>query len=79
MVTIEFKLADIKLESSEAYLLRLEKNLSYGFEVIDSFCKNSVLNVCRYLERSYSYKKINKILLKFHHSLLRMPEIIEIG
>ena len=27
MVTIDFKLADIKLESSEAYLLKLEKNL----------------------------------------------------
>ena len=27
-VTIDFKLADIKQESSEAYLLKLEKNLS---------------------------------------------------
>ena len=27
-VTIDFKLADIKLESSEAYVLKLEKNLS---------------------------------------------------
>ena len=27
-VTIDFKLADIKLESSEAYLPKLEKNLS---------------------------------------------------
>ena len=27
VVTIDFKLADIKLESSEAYLLKLEKNL----------------------------------------------------
>ena len=30
-VTIDFKLADIKLESSKAYLLKLEKNLPYGF------------------------------------------------
>ena len=38
-VTIDFKLADIKLESSEAYLLKLEKNLSYSFEVINIFRK----------------------------------------
>ena len=38
-VTIDFKLADIKLESSEAYLLKLEKNLSLGFEIIDIFFK----------------------------------------
>ena len=42
-------------------------------------CKNVVLNIWRYLKRCYSYKKINNIFLKFHYSLLRMPEIIEIG
>ena len=30
-VTIDFKVADITLESSKAYLLKLEKNLSEGF------------------------------------------------
>ena len=40
--TIDFKLADIKLEYSDAYLPKLEKNLSYGFEITDSFCKNEV-------------------------------------
>ena len=35
----DFKIADIKLEGSEAYLLKLEKNLSEGFKVIDIFCK----------------------------------------
>ena len=39
--------SDMKQESSEAYLLKLEKNLSWGFEVIDIFCKNAVLNICR--------------------------------
>ena len=34
---VDFKLADIKLESSGAYLLNLEINLSYGFQVIDIF------------------------------------------
>ena len=34
-VTIDFKLANIKLESSDAYLPKLEKNLSQGFEIID--------------------------------------------
>ena len=33
-VTIAFKLADVKLESFEAYLLKLGKNLSQDFEVI---------------------------------------------
>ena len=51
MVTIAFKLADRTLESSEAYLLKLGKNLSWDFEVIFIFRKNEVLNICRYLER----------------------------
>ena len=34
-VNIDFKLADVKLESFEAYLLKLEKNMSWGFEIID--------------------------------------------
>ena len=73
---IAFKLADVKLESSEAYLLKLGKNLSWDFEVIYIF---AVLNICRYLKGSYTYKKINSIFLKFHDCLLRMPKIIEIG
>ena len=52
MVTIAFKLADIKLE---------------------------VLNICRYLERFFTYKKIHDIVLKFRHHLLRMQKIVEIG
>ena len=46
---------------------------------IDIFCKNAVLNICRYLKRFYTYKKMNSINLKFDHSLLRMPKIIGIG
>ena len=67
---IDFKLADIKLESSEVYLLDLEKNLSWGFEVINTFCTTAGLNICRYLKRFYSYKKINNIFFKFYHFLL---------
>ena len=52
----------------------LEKNLSYGFEIIDIFCKNAVLNICGYLKRFFMYKKINSIFLKFDHSLLRVPK-----
>ena len=77
-VTIDFKLADIKLESSEAYLPKLEKSV-IGFWIIDIFCKNEVLNICRYLKRFYTYKKINNIFLKFDHFLLRKPKIMEIG
>ena len=79
MVTIAFKLADVKLESSEAHLLKLGKNLSWDFEVIYIFRKNAVLDICRYLKGFHTYKKINKIFLKFHYCLLRMPKIIEIG
>ena len=50
-VTINFKLLDIKLENSEAYLPKLEKNLSYGFEISEICCKNEVLNIRRYLKR----------------------------
>ena len=67
MVTIAFKVADVKLESSKAYLLKLGKNLLWDFEVIYIFRKNAVLNICRYLKSSYTYKKINNIFLKFHY------------
>ena len=79
MVTIAFKLAGVKLESSEAYLLRLGKNLSWDFEVVYIFRKNAVLDICRYLKGFYVYKKANNIFLKFHHYLFGMPKIIEIG
>ena len=66
---IHFKLADIKLESPGAYLDTLKKNLSWGFQVIDIFCKNAVLIIYRYLKRFYTDRKINSIYLKFDHSL----------
>ena len=70
---------DVKLESSEAYLLKLGKNLSWDFEVTYIFRKNAVLNICRYLKGFYINKKTNKILLKFHDYLFGTPKIIEIG
>ena len=78
-VTIHFKLADIKLETLEAYLRKLKKNLSYGFEIINIFCKNVVLNICQYLKRFYTYKKINNNFLKFENSLLRMAKLMTIS
>ena len=33
MVTVDFKLADIKLESSEAYLLKLGEKSVAGFQI----------------------------------------------
>ena len=62
---IAFKPADAKLESSEAYLLKLGKNLSWDFEVVHIFRKNAVLDICRYLKGVYVYKKTNNIFLKF--------------
>ena len=44
MITIDFKLADTNLESSEDYLLKLRKDLSRDFEVIFIVRKNAVLN-----------------------------------
>ena len=44
-VTIAFKLADVKLESFKAYLLKLGKNLSWDYKVIYIFSKNVVLNI----------------------------------
>ena len=61
MVTIDFKFADIKLESSEAHLLNLEDVCRRVTKLLTFFCKNAVLNVCRYLKRFYTYKKINNI------------------
>ena len=77
--TIAFKLTDIKLESSKAYLLKLGKNLSWDSEAIFIFRKNEVLNICQYLKSFYTYKKINNISLKFHHYVLRTQKIVEIG
>ena len=80
MVTVDFKLAEIKLESSGAYLPKLEKNLSLRVLNLLTFfvCKNA-LNICRYLKRFYTYEKITSIFLKFDHFLLGMPKIMEIG
>ena len=78
-VTIDFKLADTKLESSETYLLKLGKNLSWNFEVIYFFRKNAVLDICRHLKRFCIYKKINNIFLEVRHYLLRIPKIMEIS
>ena len=60
---IAFKLADVKLESSEAHLLKLRKNLWWDFEVIYIFRKNAVLDICRYLKGFHTYKKIKVPLL----------------
>ena len=79
MVTIAFKLTDVKPESSEAYLLKLGKNLSWDFEVIYIFRKNAVLNICQYFKGFYIYKKTNNIFLKFYYYLFGMPKLIEIN
>ena len=49
---IAFKLADVKLESSEAYLLKLGKNLSWDFEVIYIFRKNAISQRFLYLQEN---------------------------
>ena len=62
MVTaIDFKLADVKVESSKAYLLKLRENLSWDLTVIYIFCKNIVVNICQCLENICTYKKLKTI------------------
>ena len=78
-VTIAFKLVDVTLESSEAYLLKLGENLSWDFKVIYLFRKNAVLIICGYLKGFYINKKTNYISLKLHHYLFAMLKIIDIG
>ena len=55
MVTIDFKLADTKLKSTEAYLLKLGKNLLQEFKVIYIFCKNAVLNIPQMISQRFLY------------------------
>ena len=59
MVTIHFKLADIKLESFEAYLRKLKKNLSYGLEIIEIFCKKCGFKHMP-IPQTFSYLQENK-------------------
>ena len=71
--------SDVKVESSNAYLLKLGKNLSRDFEAIYIVSKN-VVSIYAVSQRFfYTYKKTNNIFLKFHHYLFGMPKIIEIG
>ena len=71
---------DIKLETTEAYLLNLGKNLSWDFKVIYIFLqKCGFESFCRYLKSFYVYNKIDNIFWKFDRSLLKMPKLIEIG
>ena len=60
MVTIAFKVADVKLESSKAYLLKLGKNLLWDFEVIYIFRKNAVLNIIMPISQRFLYLQENK-------------------
>ena len=39
---------------------KLEKNLSWGFEIIDIFRRNAVLNICRYLKRYLKLKSADQ-------------------
>ena len=66
MVKIDFKLADIKLDRNFCIFI---------------FFENVVLNLisCVYLKCFYTYREINNIFSKFHHPLLRVPKIKEIG
>ena len=67
-VTIDFKLADIKLESFDAYLLKLGgKNLSWDFDVIYIFVK------CDFKYMPISQKFLNQQENKAH--FLKVPSL----
>ena len=49
------KLADIKLENSEACLIKYGKKLlSSGFKNMDIICRKQDFKICLYLKRFYS-------------------------
>ena len=50
-----------------------------GLLVVADFEVIFIVIFSRYLERFYTYNKVNNIFLKFHHSFLGMPKITEIG
>ena len=58
MVTIDFKLGVIKLESCEAYLLTLGEHLSWDFEVI---------YLCR-KKSSFKYMPISQTFLNLQEN-----------
>ena len=65
MVTIYFKLADIKLESFEAYLLKFRKAVEGFRKYLHFFVKMQFqMPISRMF---HIYNKINNIFLKFHH------------
>ena len=57
MVTIDLKLADIKLEELLGLNAEVREKSVVRFRSY-SHCKNAVKNICRYLKRFYTYKKI---------------------
>ena len=79
MITIDFKLADTNLESSEDYLLKLRKDLSRDFEVIFIVCKNAVLNKCRYLKNFLHLQENKQHFRKVPSFLSKLPKITEIS
>ena len=79
-VTIDFKIADIKLGSSSGLFAEVREKSVLGLQSYrHCLKKNAVFNInaCRYLKGFYTYKKINNSFLKFDHSLLRMPKNIK--
>ena len=58
MVTIDFKLADIKLEVLLGLNAEVREKSVVRFRSYSHFCKNAVKNICRYLKRFYTYNKI---------------------
>ena len=78
MVTIDFKLADIKLESSEAFLLKLGEKSVVGFRSYLHLLLKCSFKYKLISQTFYTCKKTNNIFLTFHHSLSWMPTIGEI-
>ena len=63
------------------YLFLSFQNRSYLSKITKLFTffgKNAVLNMCWLISNVFIQKKKNNIFLKFLHSFLRMPKIIEI-
>ena len=80
MVTIDFKLADIKLEELLGLIAEVREKSVVRFRSYSHFFVKMRLKIYADISNVFILtRKLNNIFLKFHRSLLRTPKCIEIG
>ena len=80
MVTIDFKLADIKLEELLGLNAEVREKICRKISKLFTFFVKMQLKIYADISNVFILtRKLNSIFLKFHRSLLRTPKCIEIG